>query len=52
MYVPWNKEVLCLKVIWYEFDKCDMITYIELNVANSDKYKGIPVELCLEVLDE
>lgn len=25
---------------------------IELNVANSDKYKGIPVELCLEVLDE
>lgn len=24
---------------------------IEKNVANSDKYKGIPVELCLEVLD-
>ena len=25
---------------------------IELNIANSDKYKGIPVEVCLEVIDE
>ena len=25
---------------------------IELNVDNIDKYKGIPLELCMEVLDE
>lgn len=25
---------------------------IELNVSNSDKYKGIPLELCLEVIDQ
>lgn len=25
---------------------------IEMNVSNSDKYKGIPIETCMEVLDE
>lgn len=27
-------------------------TMIEMNISNLDKYKGIPVETCMEVLDE